>query len=109
MSEPLYELTVNFNGLTDEDARRLTNWIVSSPRTEHTVYWISKEKQEDDGETERTERIAKWINHGGIPTGNPGEYVASWECTDCGKISTTKTAYCPGCGSRMEVSGDGQG
>ena len=56
--------------------------------------------------SERTERSAKWIDHGGIPTGNPGEYVASWECINCGKIFTAKTAYCPGCGARMEASGD---
>lgn len=107
MSEPLYELTVNFKDLTDEGARFLLKWIASSPETEHMVYWINKEEQEDNGETERTERIAKWINHGGISTGNPGEYVASWECMNCGRISTSKTAYCPGCGSRMEASGDG--
>ena len=106
MSEPLYELTVNFKDLTDEDARYLTNWIVSSPRTEHTVYWISKEKQEDDGETEQTERIAKWIDAGAIPTDNPGEYVCTWKCSNCGKTSMSKTAYCPGCGARMEVNGD---
>jgi rubrerythrin len=53
--------------------------------------------------SERTDPIAKWIDRGGIPTGNPGEYVASWECINCGKIVTEKTAYCPGCGARMEV------
>lgn len=58
--------------------------------------------------SERTERITKWIDLGGIPTGNPGKYVASWECMNCGKISTSKTAYCPRCGSRMEVSGDAE-
>lgn len=57
--------------------------------------------------SERTERIAKWISDGGIPTGNPGEYVTAWKCSNCGRIYTTKTAYCPGCGARMEVSGDG--
>ena len=56
--------------------------------------------------SERTERSAKWIDPGGIPTGNPGEYVVSWKCSNCGKITTGKTAYCPKCGARMEVSGD---
>ena len=52
--------------------------------------------------SERTEQIAKWTRDGGIPTGNPGEYVAAWNCSNCGKIFTAKTAYCPGCGARME-------
>ena len=56
--------------------------------------------------SERTERIAKWISDGGIPTGNPGEYVTAWKCSNCRRIYTTKTAYCPGCGARMEVIGD---
>ena len=56
---------------------------------------------------ERTEQLAKWIDDGGIPTGNPGEYTCTWKCSNCGKIFTEKTAYCPGCGARMEVSGDG--
>ena len=56
--------------------------------------------------SKRTERTAKWIDHGGIPTDNPGEYVASWECINCGKIVTEKTAYCPGCGAPMKVSGE---
>ena len=51
---------------------------------------------------ERTERTAKWINDGGMPTGNPGEYVAAWKCSNCGRIFTAKTAYCPRCGARME-------
>lgn len=106
MSEPLYELTVNFKDLTDYGVRALQEWIISSTETAYLVYWMSKAEQEDDGETERTEQIAKWINHGGIPTGNPGEYVASWECMNCGKIVTAKTAHCPGCGARMEVTGD---
>ena len=106
MNEPLYELTVHFKDLTGEEARFLTKWIASAPETEHMVYWISKAEREDDVETERTEQIAKWIDHGAIPTGNPGEYVASWECSKCGKIITAKTAYCPDCGARMEVSGD---
>ena len=55
---------------------------------------------------ERTEQIAEWINDGAIPTGSPGEYVAAWKCSNCGKIITAKTAYCPDCGARMEVSGD---
>ena len=54
--------------------------------------------------SKRTERTAKWIDHGGITTDNPGEYVASWECINCGKIVTKKTAYCPGCGAPMKVS-----
>ena len=57
--------------------------------------------------SERTEQIAKWINDGAIPTGIPGEYVAAWKCSNCGKIITEKAAYCPGCMARMEVSGDG--
>lgn len=54
----------------------------------------------------QTERIAYWIDGVGIPTGNPGEYAFAWKCSNCGKIFTGKTAYCPGCGARMEVSGD---
>lgn len=50
MSEPLYELTVNFKDLTDEGARFLTKWVISSPETEHMVYWISKAEQEDEPE-----------------------------------------------------------
>lgn len=56
--------------------------------------------------SERTEQIAKWVNNGAIPTNNPGEYVAVWKCSNCGKIITEKTAYCPDCGARMEVVED---
>ena len=55
--------------------------------------------------SKRTERTAKWINDGAIPTDNQGEYVSAWKCSNCGKIFTAKTAYCPGCGARMEVGG----
>lgn len=47
MSEPLYELTVSFKGLTDDFVRVLQEWIISSPETTHMVYWMSKEEQED--------------------------------------------------------------
>lgn len=57
--------------------------------------------------SERTELLAKWINDGAISTDTPGEYVGVWKCSNCGKIVTSKTAYCPGCAARMEVSGDG--
>jgi rubrerythrin len=53
----------------------------------------------------RTERIAYW-DDAGIPTGNLGEYAYAWKCSNCGEIFTGKTVYCPGCGARMEVSGD---
>ncbi len=53
--------------------------------------------------SERTEQIANWIDDVGIPTGNPGEYALAWKCSNCGKIFTGKTAYCPGCGARMEA------
>ena len=65
---------------------------------------IVKEKQQA---SERTEQIAKWIKGNAIPTGNPGEYVVTWKCSNCGGLSTEKTANCPGCGARMEASGDG--
>ena len=55
---------------------------------------------------ERTKQIAKWINDGAIPTDNPGEYVAAWKCSNCGKISTSKTVYCPSCGAKMEVQNE---
>lgn len=50
MNEPLYELTVNFKGLTDEGARGLALWIVSSPETAHMIYWMSKAEAEDEPE-----------------------------------------------------------
>lgn len=55
---------------------------------------------------EQIEQIAKWEDDGVIPTDNPGEYVAVWKCSNCGKIITAKTARCPGCGARMEVVED---
>ena len=105
MNEPLYELTVNFKGLTDEGARGLALWIVSSPETAHMTYWMSKAEAEDEDETEREEQIAtaKWLNNGPVPTDSPGEYVNTWQCNNCGKIVTSKTACCPGCEARMEV------
>ena len=56
--------------------------------------------------SERTEQIAKWTRDGAIPADIPGEYVAAWKCSNCGEIVTAKSAYCPGCGARMEVGGD---
>jgi hypothetical protein len=50
MNEPLYELTVNFKCLTDEGARDLALWIVSSPETAHMIYWMSKAEAEDEPE-----------------------------------------------------------
>lgn len=50
MSEPVYELTVNFKGLTDEGVRMLQEWIISSSETAHMVYWMSKAEQEDEPE-----------------------------------------------------------
>lgn len=50
MSEPLYDLTVNFKNLTDEGARDLALWIVSSPETAHMIYWMSKAEAEDEPE-----------------------------------------------------------
>jgi len=104
MNEPLYDLTVNFRNLTDEGARGLVSWIVSSPETAHMTYWMSKTEADDsEDETKRTEQIAKWEIDGGIPTGTPGEYVAAWKCSNCGKTKTAKTEYCPECGARMEA------
>lgn len=50
MTEPLYDLTVNFKNLTDEGARGLALWIVSSPETAHMIYWMSKAEAEDEPE-----------------------------------------------------------
>ena len=55
---------------------------------------IIKEMQE--------ERNAKWIEEGAIASGNLSEYIMTWKCSNCGRIYTTRTAYCPECGARME-------
>lgn len=54
MTEPLYDLTVNFKNLTDEGARGLALWIVSSPETAHMIYWMSK--AEPEGERMRLDK-----------------------------------------------------
>ena len=46
--EPLYELTVHFEHLTDDGVRRLAEWIISSPETVHMTYWMSKQDQEEE-------------------------------------------------------------
>ena len=91
--KPLYDLTVNFKNLTDEGARGLALWILSSPETAHMIYWMSKAEAEDDGETERT---GHWTET------EPGFY----ECSACRNTQIDKTDFCPDCGARMEVSGE---
>lgn len=93
MTEPLYELTVNFKDLTDEGVRDLALWVISSPETTHMVYWMSKAEQEDDGETERT---GHWTE----------PETGFYECSACRNTQMDKTDFCPDCGARMEVSGD---
>lgn len=48
-----------------------------------------------------SERNAKWIEEGATTTGNLGEYVSTWKCSNCGIVHIARTAYCPECGARM--------
>lgn len=101
MSEPMYELTVNFKELTDDGVRMLQEWIISSPETAHMVYWMSKAEQEDDGETERTghwETVEYEVQR--------GETETRYRCSECGRLEYTMANYCPDCGAMMEASGD---
>ena len=101
MNEPLYELTVNFKGLTDDVVRVLQEWIISSPETAPMVYWMSKAVQEDDGEMERTghwETVEYEIQR--------GETETRYRCSKCGGLQYAMSNYCPDCGARMEASED---
>lgn len=53
-----------------------------------------------------SERNAKWISDGNIPISNSGDYIVTWKCSNCKRIYTIRTPYCPECGARMEVSRD---
>ncbi len=50
MNEPLYSLSVRFDGLTDEGAREMIIWVATSPETAHLTYWISKTEQDESQE-----------------------------------------------------------
>ena len=97
--------TVTINELTKSE--KVTLWLAPEAlkRTDkHVSVYVHKNSIDISIHPWSEERSGRWIARY-APTGNPGEYCAEYRCSVCGERNT-KSAYCPNCGARMEVSGD---